>query len=142
MKRAKHDDAQEALEFPEVLPLLPVRDLVVFPYMIVPLFVSRQVSMAAVNEALRRDRLVFLVAQREHRRGGALGRLAVRRRDGGHAHARPQARRRPGSSCSCKGWRRRRLPSSCARSPASGSGSTTTCSRKQQAGEPTSRPRP
>ena len=55
----------ETLEFPEVLPLLPVRDLVVFPYMIVPLFVARDVSLAAVEEALKKDRLVFLTTQRE-----------------------------------------------------------------------------
>ena len=58
-------EEQETLEFPEVLPLLPVRDLVVFPYMIVPLFVARDVSLAAVQEALSKDRLVFLAAQRE-----------------------------------------------------------------------------
>ncbi len=59
------NDDQETLEFPEVLPLLPVRDLVVFPYMIVPLFVARDVSLAAVEEALKKDRLVFLTTQRE-----------------------------------------------------------------------------
>ena len=64
-KRPEPIDEQETLEFPEVLPLLPVRDLVVFPYMIVPLFVARDVSLAALEEALSKDRLVFLVAQRE-----------------------------------------------------------------------------
>ncbi len=53
-------------EIPSVLPLLPIRDLVVFPYMIVPLRVSRAVSVDAVNRALETpDRLCFLVAQRE-----------------------------------------------------------------------------
>ncbi|MEO5768571.1 MAG: endopeptidase La [Polyangia bacterium] len=53
------------VEIPEVLPLLPIRDLVVFPYMIVPLRVSRPVSMDAVNAALESDdRLCFLVAQK------------------------------------------------------------------------------
>jgi ATP-dependent Lon protease len=48
-----------------VLPLLPIRDLVVFPYMIVPLRVTRPVSMEAVAKALEADeRLCFLVAQR------------------------------------------------------------------------------
>ncbi len=50
---------------PEELPLLPLRDLVVFPYMILPLFVVRERSIAAVEDALARDRLVLLVAQRE-----------------------------------------------------------------------------
>jgi ATP-dependent Lon protease len=53
------------VEIPEVLPLLPIRDLVVFPYMIVPLRVSRPVSMEAVNAALEsEERLCFLVAQK------------------------------------------------------------------------------
>jgi ATP-dependent Lon protease len=51
---------------PDVLPLLPIRDLVVFPYMIVPLRVTRAVSMEAVAKALEGDeRLCFLVAQRD-----------------------------------------------------------------------------
>jgi ATP-dependent Lon protease len=51
---------------PDVLPLLPIRDLVVFPYMIVPLRVTRPVSMEAVAKALETDdRLCFLVAQRD-----------------------------------------------------------------------------
>jgi ATP-dependent Lon protease len=53
-------------EIPEVLPLLPVRDLVVFPYMIAPLRVSRPISLEAVKQALdTEDRLCFIVAQRE-----------------------------------------------------------------------------
>src|SRR5438874_2708617 len=55
-----------AEEIPNVLPLLPVRDLVVFPYMIAPLRVSRPVSLDAVNAALAtEERLCFIVAQRE-----------------------------------------------------------------------------
>jgi ATP-dependent Lon protease len=51
-------------DIPEVLPLLPVRDLVVFPYMIAPLRVSRPVSLEAVNEALATEhRMCFIVAQ-------------------------------------------------------------------------------
>jgi len=53
-------------EIPDVLPLLPVRDLVVFPYMIAPLRVSRPVSLDAVNQALASEhRMCFIVAQRE-----------------------------------------------------------------------------
>lgn len=50
---------------PDDLPLLPVRDLVVFPYMIVPLYVSRESSLAAIEEAIARDKLLFLVAQKD-----------------------------------------------------------------------------
>ena len=53
-------------QIPDVLPLLPVRDLVVFPYMIAPLRVSRPISLDAVQGALQNDqRLCFIVAQRE-----------------------------------------------------------------------------
>ncbi len=49
---------------PERLPLLPIRDLVVFPYMVVPLFVSREVSIGAIEEAQAADGLMFLAAQK------------------------------------------------------------------------------
>jgi len=52
-------------EIPEVLPLLPVREIVIFPYMILPLFVGREKSINAVEEALSRERLIFLAAQRD-----------------------------------------------------------------------------
>ncbi len=58
-------EEQEELEIPEVLPLLPVRDIVVFPYMIIPLFVGREASIIAVDEAISKDRLIFLSAQKE-----------------------------------------------------------------------------
>ncbi|OGP62018.1 MAG: endopeptidase La [Deltaproteobacteria bacterium RBG_13_47_9] len=50
---------------PEILPLLPMRDIVVFPYMILPLFVSREKSVKSLEEALSKDRLIFLVAQKK-----------------------------------------------------------------------------
>ncbi len=55
----------EELVIPDELPLLPIRDVVVYPYMILPLFVGREPSIKAVNEALARDRLIFLAAQKE-----------------------------------------------------------------------------
>ena len=55
---------EETFKVPEVLPLLPVRDVVVFPYMILPLFVSRELSIGAVDTALAKDRLIMLAAQR------------------------------------------------------------------------------
>src|SRR4051812_18269733 len=51
-------------EIPEVLPLLPIRDIVIYPHMMLPLFVGRDVSIRAVEEALSRDRLIFLVSQK------------------------------------------------------------------------------
>ena len=51
---------------PDEIPLLPIRDLVVFPFMIVPLVVTRDISAIAIEEALAgpSERLVFLVTQR------------------------------------------------------------------------------
>jgi len=42
----------EVVEIPEALPLVPIRDLVVFPTMLVPLFVQRELSMKAIDAAL------------------------------------------------------------------------------------------
>jgi ATP-dependent Lon protease len=55
----------EELKIPDVLPLLPVRDVVVYPYMILPLFVGREISIAAVDHALSQDRLIFLATQKD-----------------------------------------------------------------------------
>src|SRR5262245_18630620 len=49
---------------PELYPVLPLRDIVVFPYMIVPLFVGREKSIAALEEVMRSDRQILLVAQK------------------------------------------------------------------------------
>ncbi|MCS6799532.1 MAG: endopeptidase La [Myxococcota bacterium] len=46
-----------------VLPLLPLRDIIVFPHMVVPLFVGREKSIAALEEAMARDREILLAAQ-------------------------------------------------------------------------------
>jgi ATP-dependent Lon protease len=60
-----HPIELKELTIPEELPLLPVRDVVVFPYMILPLFVGRDKSIAAVDAALAGDRLIFLATQRD-----------------------------------------------------------------------------
>lgn len=55
----------EQLDIPDTLPLLPVRDVVIFPFMIAPLFVGRESSVGAVDLALNEDRLIFLAAQKD-----------------------------------------------------------------------------
>jgi ATP-dependent Lon protease len=47
------------------LPVLPLRDVVVFPYVVMPLLVGRAASLAALEAANEEDRLVLLVAQRD-----------------------------------------------------------------------------
>ncbi|MCA1591127.1 MAG: endopeptidase La [Acidobacteria bacterium] len=56
---------EQQLQVPESLPVLPLRDIVIYPFMIVPLFVSREKSIRAVDEALGENRMIFLVSQRD-----------------------------------------------------------------------------
>jgi ATP-dependent Lon protease len=46
------------------LPLLPLRDVIVFPHMVVPLFVGRDRSIKALESALKTDKMIFLASQR------------------------------------------------------------------------------
>lgn len=55
----------KVLEIPQTLPMLPVRDIVVFPYMIIPLFVGREASIRSVEDALAKNRLIFLASQKD-----------------------------------------------------------------------------
>ncbi len=59
------EQPQAERKMPPQIPLLPVRDVVVYPFMILPLFVGRDKSIRAVDEALSRERLILLAAQRD-----------------------------------------------------------------------------
>jgi ATP-dependent Lon protease len=52
-------------ESKRIVPLLPLRDIVIFPHMIVPLFVGREKSIAALEEAMRHNKDILLVAQKQ-----------------------------------------------------------------------------
>ena len=52
----------ENIEFKEILPLLPIRDIVVYPFMILPLFVGRESSIQAVEHALNQTNQLILLA--------------------------------------------------------------------------------
>ena len=54
----------ETFEFQDRLPLLPLRDVVVFPYMTIPLLVGRLPSINAIEKAVARDRMLFVTAQK------------------------------------------------------------------------------
>ena len=47
------------------VPVLPLRDVVVYPHMVIPLFVGRDKSILALDEAMRRDKQILLVAQKQ-----------------------------------------------------------------------------
>jgi ATP-dependent Lon protease len=57
--------SQDQIQVPDNLPLLPLRDIVIFPYMIVPLYVNRKSSVEAVDFALSQNRMILLSAQKD-----------------------------------------------------------------------------
>ncbi|MGD0781402.1 MAG: LON peptidase substrate-binding domain-containing protein, partial [Candidatus Aminicenantales bacterium] len=59
------EDRDQKLNIPAKLPVLLLRDIVVFPYMIVPLFVGREKSKAAIDAALSSHRMILLLTQKD-----------------------------------------------------------------------------
>jgi ATP-dependent Lon protease len=59
------EEQEQKLNIPNELPVLMLRDIVVFPYMVIPLFVGREKSKKAVDEALAENRMIFLVTQKD-----------------------------------------------------------------------------
>ena len=55
----------ETLKVPEILPLLPVRDMVMHPSVTLPLFLGREMSINAVEKSLSKDRLILVAAQKD-----------------------------------------------------------------------------
>ncbi len=58
-------ETDQQLQIPTELPVLPLRDIVIYPFMIVPLFVSREKSIRAVDEALADNRMILLASQKD-----------------------------------------------------------------------------
>src|SRR5436309_3009428 len=65
MTDANETAKEEAIKIPDVLPVLPLKDLVIFPFIIVPLSVAREKSINAVDQALAENRVIMLTAQRD-----------------------------------------------------------------------------
>jgi len=61
---SEHNETVEVLNIPDVLPVMAMRDAVMFPFAIIPLTVGREISVRAVDEALAHDRLILLLTQR------------------------------------------------------------------------------
>jgi len=59
------EEEKEQIIIPDVLPLLAVRDVVVFPNMVLPLFVGREASVLAIETALAQERLLLLATQKD-----------------------------------------------------------------------------
>ncbi len=56
---------EDQVKIPDELPVLPLRDMVVFPFIIAPLSVGRTMSIQAVDKALAENRMILLTAQRD-----------------------------------------------------------------------------
>ena len=65
MNNANAAEQEEIVTLPDLLPVLPLKDTVVFPYIIVPLSIGRDKSVLAVDEALTANRIVMLTAQKD-----------------------------------------------------------------------------
>ena len=63
-EKDKKDDKEQS-GGPVRVPLLPLRDIIVFPHMVVPLFVGRQRSIKALEEATQKQSLIFLSSQKD-----------------------------------------------------------------------------
>src|SRR4030066_2478868 len=64
-KDKDNDLVDKKAQTPGNIPVLPVRDIVVFPYMIIPLFVGREISIKAIEHALSSNRMILLLTQRD-----------------------------------------------------------------------------
>ncbi len=63
--RSAAKETDEVVRIPDELPVLPLRDMVVYPFIIAPLSVARELSIRAVDKALAEQRMILLVAQRD-----------------------------------------------------------------------------
>ena len=65
MSQATDLQSEESIKLPDVLPVLPLKDVVVFPYIILPLSIGRDASVHAVDQALSEHRIVMLLTQKD-----------------------------------------------------------------------------
>ncbi len=63
--RQEKEERLDKIKIPDSLPVLVLRDIVVFPYMIVPLYVGRPKSKKAIDASLNSDRLILLLTQKD-----------------------------------------------------------------------------
>src|SRR6266699_1792554 len=64
MQGSQHNEDEEGLSIPDVLPVLPLKDTVVYPFALQPLGVGQERSIRLIDEVMRGNRLVVLVAQK------------------------------------------------------------------------------
>ena len=62
---SEQSPAQSPAEVRRGIPILPLRDVVVYPHMVIPLFVGREKSILALDQAMRAGKQILLVAQKQ-----------------------------------------------------------------------------
>ena len=72
-----------------IVPLLPLRDIIVFPHMVSQLFVGRERSINALDAAMTRDKDIFLAAQKNAKTNEPSARRHLPGRHVRHRHAAP-----------------------------------------------------
>jgi len=65
MAKKSKTKTKEEINVPKKLPVLPLRDIIIFPNMIYPVLIGRETSMKAVNYSLEKEKLIFVVIQKE-----------------------------------------------------------------------------
>ena len=65
MAAEKREKSEESIKIPKSVPVLPLRDMVVYPFIISPLSIARNSSILAVDAALSENRMVLLLAQKD-----------------------------------------------------------------------------
>ena len=65
--KSRETPLEDAIRLPDILPVLPLKDAVLYPFIIVPLSLGRESSIRAVDQSLAESRMVLLVAQRDAR---------------------------------------------------------------------------
>src|ERR1044072_2118960 len=119
---------EQQLQIPDSLPVLPLRDIVIYRFMIVPLFVSREKSIRAVDVALGENRMIFLVSQRDldkeepageepHTTGTGAGSIRQLKPPPRRAHARRAPLPYPHGACPPPAGGTRRVEVRCGRRP-------------------------
>jgi ATP-dependent Lon protease len=64
-RRGEDEDEEDELKIPEILPILPLKDTVIYPFTMQPLGVGQERSIHLIDDVMRGDRLVVLVAQKD-----------------------------------------------------------------------------
>src|SRR6266566_7122294 len=64
MQGSQHNEDEEGLSIPDVLPILPLKDTIIYPFAVQPLGVGQERSIRLIDDVMRGNRLVVLVAQK------------------------------------------------------------------------------